>query len=154
MSSSNNAGSVFSFEHQNCPIDIKCNDLDEDQIIGDPNDIMTNPIPRSRAVDLKKVYAYQQMNKARLKITNISFSGLPNSIWFNLKRISEKKPIERCWITIIHYMTKTIKISFNQKLKTSPLGKILSLSSLHWWLFNLTNPEIGEGPKRLNHFPT
>merc|ERR1712131_142079 len=34
-----------------------------DQIIGDPNDIMTNPIPRSRAVDLKKVYAYQQMTK-------------------------------------------------------------------------------------------
>jgi uncharacterized protein YegL len=63
MSSSNNAGSVFSFDHQKCPIDIKCSDSDDDQIIGDPNDIMTNPIPRSRAVDLKKVYAYQQMKK-------------------------------------------------------------------------------------------
>ena len=63
MKSSNNAGSVFSFDHQKCPIDIKCNQSSDDQIIGDPNDIMTNPIPRSRAVDLKKVYAYQQMKK-------------------------------------------------------------------------------------------
>jgi len=63
MSSSKNTGSVFSFDYQKCPIDIKCGDSTDDQIIGDPNDIMTNPIPRSRAVDLKKVYAYQQMKK-------------------------------------------------------------------------------------------
>jgi hypothetical protein len=55
--------SVFSFDHQNCPVDIQCTTSDNDQIIGDPADIMTNPIPRSKAVDLKKVYAYQQMKK-------------------------------------------------------------------------------------------
>ena len=66
MQSSTNTGSVFSFDHQKCSIDIKCNVSPGDQIIGDPNDIMTNPIPRSQAVDLKKVYAYQQMEKAGL----------------------------------------------------------------------------------------
>ena len=69
MTSSNNAGSVFSFDHQKCPLDIQCNDFADDQIIGDSNDIMTNPIPRSRAVDLKKVYAYQQMKKEGLQFS-------------------------------------------------------------------------------------
>ena len=66
MTSSNNDGSVFSFDHQECSIDIQCNDSPANQIIGDPSDIMTNPIPRSRAVDLEKVYAYQQMEKPGL----------------------------------------------------------------------------------------
>jgi hypothetical protein len=62
MTSSDKTGSVFSFSHQKCAVDIKCN-AESDQIIGDPSDIMTNPIPRSKSVDLKKVYAYQQMKK-------------------------------------------------------------------------------------------